>query len=81
MAAIGLLHKNPLTHQAELREKLAKLGTIDRRIDYVRPGRGESFRASARILRTGNKVAVIRMELHNEDDVLIALGTGTYLVG
>jgi acyl-coenzyme A thioesterase PaaI-like protein len=33
------------------------------------------------VIRSGNKVAVCRMELHNEQGVHIALGTGTYLVG
>ena len=82
MAAIALMQKKVHPdEQEELLAQLAKLGTIDLRIDYLRPGRGKEFTASARILRTGNKVAVIRMELHNEEDVLIALGTGTYLVG
>ncbi len=81
MAAIGLMQKNPHTHQQELLDKLSRLGTIDLRIDYVRPGRGQHFETSARILRTGNKVAVVRMELHNEEGTLIALGTGTYLIG
>ncbi|WP_144392391.1 thioesterase family protein [Pleionea sediminis] len=81
MAAIGLMQKNPETHQQELLDKIAKLGTIDLRIDYVRPGRGSVFEATAKILRAGNKVAVVRMELHNEEGILIALGTGTYLIG
>ena len=81
MAAIGLMQRNPETHQQELLEKLSRLGTIDLRIDYVRPGRGERFIASAKVLRSGNKVAVVRMELHNEQQTLIALGTGTYLIG
>ena len=33
------------------------------------------------VLRTGNKVAVTRMELRNDEDVLLAVGTGTYLIG
>ncbi len=81
MAAIGLMNNNPESHQQELLDKLGKLGTIDLRIDYVRPGRGDEFFASAKILRAGNKVAVVRMELHNQDHLLIALGTGTYLIG
>lgn len=81
MAALGLMQKNPESHPEELLDKLSRLGTIDLRIDYVRPGRGEWFETSARILRVGNKVAVVRMELHNESNTLIALGTGTYLVG
>jgi uncharacterized protein (TIGR00369 family) len=66
---------------AELVTRLGKMSTIDIRTDYLRPGRGEQFIASARVIRAGNKVAVCRMELHNEQGVHIALGTGTYLVG
>ena len=55
--------------------------TIDLRIDYLRPGIGEVFYASAEIIRSGNKVTVARMELHNQEGTHIAFGTGTYLVG
>lgn len=62
-------------------ERLSKIGTIDLRIDYIRPGRGESFTSKGYILRLGNKVAVTRMEMHNNEGVLIAVGTGTYALG
>ena len=65
----------------DFEKKMAKMGTIDMRVDYLRPGRGELFIATAEVLRKGNKVAVCRMELHNQDEEHIALGTGTYLVG
>ena len=65
----------------EFQNKFSKIGTIDLRIDFLRPGRGEHFVASAHLLRAGNKVAVCRMELHNEENILLAVGTGTYLVG
>lgn len=65
----------------EMQQRLRKLGTIDIRIDYLRPGRGQAFTATARVIRKGNKVAVTRMELHNEEGIEIALGTATYLVG
>ena len=65
----------------EIAGALTRMGTIDLRIDYLRPGRGDYFRAAGTIMRTGKKVAVTRMELHNDQDVLIAVGTGTYLVG
>jgi uncharacterized protein (TIGR00369 family) len=58
-----------------------KGGTIDMRIDYLVPGKGKHFVASGNILRVGNKVGVVRTELRNEQDVLIAVGTGTFLVG
>ena len=60
---------------------LSKLGTIDLRVDYLRPGKGEEFFASASILRIGSKVAVCRMEFKNEQDDLLAVGTGTYMCG
>ncbi len=62
-------------------EQFSRMGTIDIRVDYLRPGFGSKFIASGFVLRTGNKVAVTRMELHNDDDVLIAVGTGAYVVG
>ena len=64
-----------------IQENLSKLGTIDLRTDFLRPGRGEHFVASAHIIRSGSKVAVARMELHNEKNDHIAFGTGTYMVG
>ncbi len=62
-------------------ERLANVGTIDLRIDYLRPGIGKHFVATGSILRAGNKVAVTRMELHNDENSHIAVGTGAYLVG
>lgn len=64
-----------------LKQSLSKLGTIDLRTDYLRPGRGEEFIVTAHIIRSGSKVAVARMEMHNELGEHIAFGTGTYMVG
>ena len=64
-----------------LQQSLSKIGTIDLRTDFLRPGRGEEFIVTAHIIRSGSKVAVARMEMHNELGEHIALGTGTYMVG
>jgi uncharacterized protein (TIGR00369 family) len=61
-------------------ERFGRLGTIDLRVDYLRPGIGESFVSTGYTLRTGNKVAVARIELINDRDDLIAVGTGSYVV-
>ncbi|RRJ82478.1 thioesterase family protein [Aestuariirhabdus litorea] len=61
--------------------RLSKIGTIDLRIDYLRPGRGERFDVTATLLRAGNKVAVTRAEFFNDQGELCAVGTGTYLCG
>ncbi|GAA6134615.1 thioesterase family protein [Oceaniserpentilla sp. 4NH20-0058] len=81
-AALAAAYQQRLDLPVEERNKsLAKLGTIDLRVDYLRPGRGEEFYASATILRIGSKVAVTRMEFKNEKDELLAVGTGTYMCG
>ncbi len=79
-ALVSVLKK--LTHLS-FEEKVMRfnnLGTIDLRVDYLRPGHGEYFIATGYVLRTGNKVAVTRMELHNDEGTLIAVGTGAYTI-
>jgi len=65
----------------EIVRQLSRIGTIDIRIDYLRPGKGTRFTSTGTIMRAGNKVAVSRMELRNQDDILIAVGTGAYMIG
>lgn len=65
----------------EVYDYIVRVGTIDMRIDYLRPGRGKYFISTGTVMRTGRKVAVTRMELKNQEDVLIAVGTGAYIVG
>ncbi|MBK4784428.1 MAG: thioesterase family protein [Pantoea sp. Pent] len=67
--------------EEELRQRLSRMGTIDMRVDYLRPGRGERFVATSSLLRAGNKVAVARVELHNQQGDYIATATATYLIG
>ncbi len=61
-------------------DRFSRLGTIDLRVDYLRPGTGNHFIATGFVLRTGTRVAVTRSELHNDEGSLIAVGTGTYIV-
>jgi uncharacterized protein (TIGR00369 family) len=62
-------------------KRLQNMSTVDLRIDYLQPGKGEMFTATASVLRTGKKLAVTRMELYNDEQCLIAVGTGTYTLG
>ncbi|HEX9652866.1 MAG TPA: thioesterase family protein, partial [bacterium] len=79
-AFVSLLKRMGHVSTQEKMERLSKFSTIDIRVDFLNPGRGKFFVTTATVLRTGNKVAVTRMELHNDDNLLIALGTGTYMV-
>ena len=60
--------------------QFARLGTIDLRVDFLRPGRGAEFVATGHNLRTGRRIAVARVEVANESGELIAVGTGTYVI-
>ncbi len=75
------LTRHETISEDELRQRLSRMGTIDLRVDYLRPGRGERFTATSSLLRAGNKVAVARVELHNEEQLYIASATATYMVG
>ncbi len=80
-ASTGVVRRMSGRPVEEIGEALTRMGTIDLRIDFLRPGKGTHFKATGTIMRTGRKVAVTRMELHNDQGVLVAVGTGTYLVG
>lgn len=80
-ASTGVVKRMAGRRVEEIATALTRMGTIDLRIDYLRPGKGAYFKAAGTIMRAGKKVAVTRMELHNDKGVLIAVGTGTYLVG
>ena len=81
VAWTGIMKKMEGQSFDEISERFNKIGTIDIRVDYLRPGLGEYFVATGSTLRTGNKVSVTRMELHNDKVILTAVGTGTYVVG
>ena len=81
IASVELLKQLGDIPDEEIARRLARVGTIDLRTDYLRSGKGEVFTASGSILRQGSRVAVVRTELHNEAGVLIAAGTATYQVG
>jgi uncharacterized protein (TIGR00369 family) len=56
------------------------IGTIDLRIDYLRPGRGNYFVATGRVVRLGGRVAVAHTELVNDANEQIATGSAAYIV-
>ncbi|MDB2374221.1 thioesterase family protein [Psychrosphaera haliotis] len=81
LAIYSRLDNMDIVNQEQLVEFTKRVGTIDLRTDYLRPGRGDEFIASAKLIRSGSRVCVCRMELHNNKGDQIAFGTGTYLVG
>ena len=78
MAAIGATHLDEPPEQRL--HRFAKLGTIDLRIDYLRPGIGESFRMEAEVLRLGSRVASTRMSFLDAEGKLLSTGSAAYIV-
>jgi uncharacterized protein (TIGR00369 family) len=81
VAAANIIDQLSDVTSETIQQSLRKISTIDLRTDFLRPGRGEEFTVTAHIIRSGNKVAVARMEMHNELGEHIAFGTGTYMIG
>ena len=65
----------------EMRALVGKASTINLHINYIRPGKGIFFSVTSRVLRVGNKICFTHSDLFNEEDSLIASGSGTYLIG
>lgn len=78
MAAIGGRHMDEAP--AQRLHRFSKLGTIDLRIDYLRPAISERFHLSAEVLRLGSRVASTRMELRAADGKLLCTGAGAYII-
>lgn len=78
LAAIGARHMDE--PPARRLERFLKLGTIDLRIDYLRPGVGSHFLARAEVMRLGSRVASTRMEFSDGEGKLLSTGSAAYIV-
>lgn len=78
MVAIG----EKFAHESaeQVMHRFAKMGTIDMRIDYLRPGIGQHFIAQALVTRLGGRIGSTQMRLVNEQGQLIATGAGAYVI-
>jgi uncharacterized protein (TIGR00369 family) len=78
MAAIGARHMDE--PPAQRLHRFGKLGTIDLRIDYLRPAIGEQFELRAEVMRLGSRVASTRMEFLGAEGKLLSSGAGAYII-
>jgi uncharacterized protein (TIGR00369 family) len=78
MVSIGARHLDePLAHRLQ---RFGKLGTIDLRVDYLRPAIGDRFELRAHVLRLGSRVATTHMTFSGADGKLLATGAAAYIV-
>jgi len=52
--------------------------TINLRIDYLRPATGGSLTGTGRVRRAGRTVALVDVDIHDEQHALVAVGRGAY---
>ncbi|WP_303229564.1 thioesterase family protein [Comamonas kerstersii] len=78
MAALGAKHMAEPWQQRV--ERFGRIGTIDLRVDYMRPGIGQRFVVRAEVLRLGSRVATTRMEFLRETGELLSAGMAAYIV-
>lgn len=78
MAALGARHMSE--PPAQRLQRFARLGTIDLRVDYLRPGISDHFDVQAEVLRLGSRVASTRMECRGADGKLLSTGSAAYIV-
>ena len=78
MTAIGARHLDepPMKRL----QRFTKLGTIDLRVDYLRPAIGEYFELQAEVMRLGSRVASTRMEFFAANGKLLSTGAAAYII-
>ena len=77
---VGLGERHPHETSEQVMHRFLRIGTIDLRVDFLRPGLGQHFIASAEITRLGGRVGSTQMRLHNDSGELIATAAAAYIV-
>jgi acyl-coenzyme A thioesterase PaaI-like protein len=60
-------------------ERIQRQATIDLRIDYFSPGRGERFTVKGQPLKVGSRSISTRMEMFNDQGEMIAAGSANFI--
>jgi uncharacterized protein (TIGR00369 family) len=76
--AIAEKHKNETAEQ--IGHRFNRVGTIDMRVDYLRPGIGHAFVATGKVIRLGGRIASVQMTLENDAGEIIGTGTAAYVI-
>lgn len=77
---VELAERHPADAAEQVMQRFGRFGTIDLRVDYLRPGLGRHFVGSAEVTRMGGRVGSVQTRLHNDEGTLIATGAAAYVV-
>jgi uncharacterized protein (TIGR00369 family) len=84
MGALALMveigERHPQDGEQAVLHRFARLGTIDLRVDFLRPGLGRQFVATAAVSRLGGRVGSAQMRLLDDEGTLIATAAAAYVV-
>lgn len=78
MVELGERHADEST--AQVLHRFAKMATIDLRVDYLRPGVGEWFLATAVVTRLGGRIGSTQMRLTSDQGSVVATGAAAYVI-
>ncbi len=77
---VAIAAKHPGDNTEQVLHRFVRMGTIDLRIDYLRPGLGRHFDAVAEVTRLGGRIGSTQMRLYDDAGTLLATGAGAYVV-
>jgi len=77
---VGIAERHPHDNMLQVMQRFSRMGTIDLRVDYLRPGLGRHFVASAEPSRLGGRIGSTQMRLVNDEGTLIATAAAAYVV-
>ena len=77
---VAIAEKHADENAEQVAHRFGRVGTIDLRIDYLRPGMGREFIAEGEVTRLGGRIASVQMRLENDSGDLIATGSASYVI-
>jgi uncharacterized protein (TIGR00369 family) len=77
---VAIAQRHPGENTLQVMHRFMRMGTIDLRVDYLRPGLGRHFVATAEVTRLGGRIGSTQMRLVNDEGTLLATGAAAYVV-
>jgi uncharacterized protein (TIGR00369 family) len=77
---VELAEKHPAETTEQVMHRFARMGTVDLRVDFLRPGIGQFFIGRVEVTRLGGRIASTQMRLENEHGTLIATAAASFVV-
>jgi uncharacterized protein (TIGR00369 family) len=77
---VELGEKHPADSAEQVMHRFARMGTVDLRVDFLRPGIGQHFIGRVEVTRLGGRIASTQMRLENEHGTLIATAAASFVV-